>query len=376
MAKAPETGMDVAEMKKLLIVSKREPVNCAIGIGKQGQALLLLHKTKSGMAVLADLKKDFPDIKNPGHGSALVDTDADAKLVVLTLNKAAGGIGRKLKKTLKGTGFSKVTIKNEDGSVAEAVGEEEEEESEADGQEAAATPPTEQTTTTAPEPADLGALKAELGTLIPKLVAASGGDPAKMDTLKQAAGAANAAIKNNDAAAAADAMAKLKDMMASDTSSSSIPVAPPTAPPVTPPVEIKPIDQGLFVKMQKSRLIWDSARKKVSGEIGSLKDAVRAEFAGDFEETKAIDALSQLDDILAQFDDQLLDALDDALSETDPAKHAAYVETARDVIDDYLAYYNSNELVQNLNGDTPFGTKLTIGATISATLKALQATLH
>ncbi|HYZ62705.1 MAG TPA: hypothetical protein VE650_09635, partial [Acetobacteraceae bacterium] len=71
-----------------------------------------------------------------------------------------------------------------------------------------------------------------------------------------------------------------------------------------------------------------------------------------------------------------IDALDDALSEQDPAKHAEAVEEAKEVLADYAKFVQSNELVQKLNGDTPFGMSLSIGTTMAATLKALQASLR
>lgn len=372
MAKAPETGMDIAEMKKLLVVSKREPVSCAVGVGKDQQGLLLMHKTKSGVALMADLRKEFGDVKNPSHGTALVDTDVDAKLVVLTLNKAAGGMGKRLKKTLKGTGFTKVTIRLEDGTVAEAVGEEDEE-GESEGTEAPAEASSEAIPEAPPPPPvdEVGPIKLEFAALIPKLAAASGGDAQKMEALKAAAAKVNAAIKANDAGAAQTALDALKSLMGSAPSSAP-PVSSSSAPPPAPTGD----DKGQFVKMQKSRLIWDSARKKVSGEIEALKSAVQAEFAGDFEETKALDALDKLDDILANLDDELLDRLDDVLNEGDPAKRADAVKDAKETIDRYLAFYDSNDLLKNLNGDTPFGTKLTVGATVATTLKALQASLN
>ncbi len=48
----------------------------------------------------------------------------------------------------------------------------------------------------------------------------------------------------------------------------------------------------------------------------------------------------------------------------------------RNVLNDYSSFVQSNELVQKLAGDTPFGMKLTIGPTLAATVKALQASLH
>src|SRR3954454_22351553 len=118
-----DRGMEVADMKRLLTKSKVEPVNVAVGLDGKN-AVMMLHKIKQPKAVSKDLEGKFKGLKNPRWGTAFVDTDADAKLVILTLNRTAAGMGQKLKKTLKGTGFSKVRIQLEDGTIDEDVGEE------------------------------------------------------------------------------------------------------------------------------------------------------------------------------------------------------------------------------------------------------------
>ncbi len=132
-----------------------------------------------------------------------------------------------------------------------------------------------------------------------------------------------------------------------------------------------------FVRMQKCRLIWESVRKRVASEIASLKRAVADEFDGDPEETAALDSLDQLDDILQSFDERLIDTLDEMFNEKIASKERdALLKEAKALIDEYLAYAQSNELVRKLDGDTPFGVKLSIGTTMTTSLKALQANLH
>lgn len=105
------TGMARAEMKKLLNVAKEAPVSCAVGVGPQaGVGLLLLHRTKPARAVAALLKAAVPAARNTRWGKASVDQDDDPQLVTIRLNKPVPGMVRKLVKTLKGTGFTKVMI--------------------------------------------------------------------------------------------------------------------------------------------------------------------------------------------------------------------------------------------------------------------------
>ena len=116
-AETPPTGMDHAEMKRFLLKSKQEPVNCALGIGDdKSVALLMLSPHRSAKSLQGDLQKQFPTAFNTRFGTAMVDTDDDPTLVKFMLNKAVTSMARRLVKTLKGTGFRKVQILLEDGS--------------------------------------------------------------------------------------------------------------------------------------------------------------------------------------------------------------------------------------------------------------------
>jgi hypothetical protein len=357
-------------MKKLLTRSKDEPVNCAVALAGQ-QALMLLHKTKQPRALSAELEKEHPDAKNTRWGNASVDIDKDPKLVVLTLNKAASGLARKLKQTLKGTGFSKVEIRLEDGSVAESASEEEEE-SEGEGVGTAPSEPgpkPEEAKKDAPPQVDLADLRSQLVDLVKRIPAAAASDPTRLDALKKLAAAANDAVRANDGPGATKAIAGLRQVIekAAPAQNGASAEASPAA--------TAEVPKGAFVAMQKSRLIWDAARKRIAADINKFRDSVMDEMADDPEVTQVMDSLDGLDDVLDNLDERLMDKHDEALSERDPVKHAALHAEASKIIDQYIAYTKSNDLIKKLEGDTPFG-KLTISSTVSATLKALQTSLH
>ena len=125
-AETPPTGMDHAEMKRFLLKSKQEPVNCALGIGDdKSVALLMLSPHRSAKSLQGDLQKQFPTAFNTRFGTAMVDTDDDPTLVKFMLNKAVTSMARRLVKTLKGTGFRKVQILLGDGTPVETAAEEE-----------------------------------------------------------------------------------------------------------------------------------------------------------------------------------------------------------------------------------------------------------
>jgi hypothetical protein len=112
MADPDETGMDKAEMKRLLSVAGKKPVNCAVAKPNKGQmALLLMDKVRQPKALVKDLQGQFVDMKNPRWGTVSVDAQQNPKLAVFELNKPFPGLARRLGKTLKGTGFSAVDVK-------------------------------------------------------------------------------------------------------------------------------------------------------------------------------------------------------------------------------------------------------------------------
>lgn len=112
---ASGTGMGRQDLKKLLIRSKKEPVSCALAQGdaKSGSlGLILLDKIKLPKQLMKSLKEQFPLARSPCFGTASVDMEQDPKLVTFRLNKRIPGLDRRMRKSLKGTGFTKVAIES------------------------------------------------------------------------------------------------------------------------------------------------------------------------------------------------------------------------------------------------------------------------
>ena len=110
---AVNVGMSTQDLKKLLAVARKAPVSCALAAANQetaGRCLILLNRVKSPKAVLAELKGQFPALKAPCFGTVKVDMDADPKLAAFVVNKKVSGMSRQLVKSLKGTGFTKVSV--------------------------------------------------------------------------------------------------------------------------------------------------------------------------------------------------------------------------------------------------------------------------
>jgi hypothetical protein len=112
MADPDETGMEKAEMKRLLSVARKTPVNCAVAKPNKGQmALVLMDKVRTPKALVKDLQDQFADMKAARWGTVSVDAEQNPKLAVFELNKPFPGLARRLVKTLKGTGFNAVDVK-------------------------------------------------------------------------------------------------------------------------------------------------------------------------------------------------------------------------------------------------------------------------
>jgi hypothetical protein len=197
-----QTGMERAEMKRFLLKSKQEPVNCALGVGDdKSVALLMLSPHRSAKSLQGDLQKQFPSAFNTRFGTAVVDTDDDPTLVKFMLNKPVTSMARRLVKTLKGTGFRKVQILLEDGTPVETAAEEAGVGVAADGQvvEADARP-------------DAGALQNELAVLVQRIKDVA--DPAMKARLAKLATDTNGNIKTNNLTYAATYLAQLRNGLA------------------------------------------------------------------------------------------------------------------------------------------------------------------
>jgi hypothetical protein len=204
----PNTGMDRAEMKKLLLAGKPgEPVKIAVAQGKDAaRALFLVDKFKQPQKLEDELTAKFPEAKNARRGTAFVDPD-DKHLIKIVVNKAAPNICQRLVKTLKGTGFTKVEIATEDGSFKDAYGEaDENEQTGSESQESGAPEPPQ---AEAPAP-DAGALQRALAGLIPRIPQVAGNDSALLGVLKKLAVDATTSLKTGNLETAAGFIEELR----------------------------------------------------------------------------------------------------------------------------------------------------------------------
>lgn len=387
MAKDVDTGMDKQDMKRLLMKSKSEPVNCAFASSDTDKtmALLMLDKVKAPRAVEKELTSTFPKAFNARFGQAFVDTEVDAKLVRFTINKPISGAARKLVKTLKGTGFTKVEIVLEDGTPVESESEAEtapaqpgQAEAQAGGAPGDTTvPPAAPPPQPAPpDPAELTRQLTEQVKRIPGVLAFA---PTLKDALAKSATDAQVNIKTGNFVYATTYIEQLRRALdaaeAKRAESAEAPPPPPPPPPAAAPAAAAapPRPEGAGkVAYAKSRLAWLATRKKVESDL----DRLRSEIVASFEEDGAnLDQLfkNRVAPMMAALDESLADKLDEAANAEDPAARQALIGEARAIIKRYTDYVNSEPLLADLD-DNPF-TPVAIRALLTTTLGTLDKSI-
>ena len=365
------TGMSKADMKKMLAHAKESPVSCAVGQGDNAaMGLLVMHRTKPERAMEKILKDDFPEAKNVRFGTAFVNVDENPKLVKIKLNRAVSGIARRLIKTLKGTGFSKVVIVTEDGSAVEDYEEEDEEAEIGDGAAASAptapTPPADAPPGPPPPPPppaaagpapDAAALARALAALAPQIPKAVGDDMGRKATLLKLATDANVNLKTGNLTYAANLIEQLRKAL--DALAPAAADAPPTSP----------------QQLAASRQEWTGVQAKVKAEVEKLRAELAQTYADSPFASEIVSKFqAKVAPVTAQFDDRLLVVLDDLMKAPEADGRAALINQARGLIKGYLSFAMSDPFIGELDSN-PF-IRLDIKPTVTGTLANLTKALH
>lgn len=364
MAGEVNTGMDKTEMKRLLAKSKQEPVNCAFGQGKDKTvALLLLDKIKGPRGVEKDLVKQFPDANNTRFGVALVDMDDDPKEVKFRINKMVSGAARKLIKTLKGTGYTKVVIMLDDGTVVEKDSEEEEQPTtETQGTETVTPPSNEPEASNVPPPPpppppqpqapayDKAALTKQWNDLVKEIPAALAKAPLLKDQLTKYATDGQVNLKTDNLAYAAAAIEQLRRALEA----------------------VKAGETGASkATYEKSAKIWHAIRGQMEEKI----EALRSQIVTTYEPTGLSGQLdtayrNRVSGVLEMLDESLADKLESASQVLDPTARATLVQEAKVLIQTYKGFVDTDGTITELDSN-PFGVDMKLRATVGGALGVL-----
>jgi hypothetical protein len=345
MAKEPasETIMPLAKIKPLLILSKKEPVQAAIGLTSDGEGVILLDKKASPRKVGSMLKASAAKAKlqlntsSLRFGRAEVDPEYDSTMVRFFLNKDAPGAMRpKLVEVLKRAAFGKVEL-NVDPSI------DEEAEEGAEGQEAAgaATPPPAPPPPPGPSQGDT---VKELAGLIRRIPEAAGADAGLKAKLAKLATDANAQIKANDLEAAGGLITQLREAIDAGGAAA------------------KPAGR-------KSLPTWIDAKEEAGAQIGKLQEAMRGLGHPLFARLA--------DQGLNGITGRLQVGLQVALTELDGASGEARVKAqqkARGAVADLRSFLSTDPVLPLLE-DNPLGVPVTLRAGLSHALDTIDAVI-
>jgi hypothetical protein len=326
----PVIGMDKDELKILLRKSKSAPVNCAVAASGEDRTLgvMLLDKVKASKAVSTQLEKRYPKATLVRWGTAEVDTDVDPKLVTFTLNKNVTGLGKKLKKSLKGTGYTKVLINFEDGSPSEQELDEEE---------------------GAPQTAGAARPGATVESESPESETTENSSP----TVNATAGSEapqEAAIK-----AEAEQETEAKEAEEAEQQTAASP--------------------QIAAKHVTSAKIWIGTRAKVQAEVDKLKAEILKTYQGQAVVSEIEKAyVGKVQPAIDKFDLALAQKLAEASKATDAATQAKLGTEARAILGRYVQYVASEPLIKELD-ENPF-VPLSIRPTVITTLKQLGDALR
>lgn len=345
---ADEAGMEKGELRKLLTIAKKTPVNAAIGMSKDGTPALLLHKIKQPRALSKELEAGTSELKNMRWGEFYVDEEKDPKTLVARLNKPASGLARKLVKVVKFAGFSKVVLQFEDGTTE--AGEDEETPAAEPGAAlpAIAAAPPEASPDSPPQASDLGPITARITTLVKRMMPLISADPSRGDTLKGVAKEAQAALQSRDVGQAEAAAARLEEVII------GFEQAAPPADPAT---------------IAKARSAWIAVRQRLDLDLHKLLDAVRETYEG-HDGLAEIErrVQTELDGVLGSLDDELARKLDD-LGKAADADRPKLAAEAKQIVARYQQHVASNKLLGVID-DNPF-VPLTVQKTTNAALSAI-----
>jgi len=128
-----------------------------------------------------------------------------------------------------------------------------------------------------------------------------------------------------------------------------------------------------MVRLQQARLQWETTRATLRQRLRLLETKTLAFFADRPEFSRAQAAVGRLDEVMAALDEDLIDTLDDALNESDPARRLDIQAEALLCVEDYADFVRSSALVADLDAN-PF-TPVDIRETVLRSAGQLHAAL-
>ncbi len=145
---------------------------------------------------------------------------------------------------------------------------------------------------------------------------------------------------------ALDALEKLIDGAAANGTAQAQPAA--QTPAATPPAGRQP---QAFVAFTQTRLAWDQARKAVQADLRKLEAEILARCKDESDFADIQDGAKTLYEMLDVLDERLIDKLDEALNATTPQARQKFHLQAREIVDEYLEFVETDELVADIDAN-------------------------
>ena len=124
------------------------------------------------------------------------------------------------------------------------------------------------------------------------------------------------------------------------------------------------------VAFEKIHLDWDSNKKAVETQLEALRQAIIA----DFEDPESLAATSNLQKVLARFNEGLGDTIDALRDSAEVTQRSQLATKAVGIADHYLDYLGGDPLVAHIE-QNPFDINVAVRDTLSAPLHAVKAEL-
>jgi hypothetical protein len=355
MAKAPASDsiMTPEKMRPLLAMSKHEPVQAAIGMTNDGEALILLDKRAKPRRVLAMLRGDAAKAKlavnaaSLRFGRAEVDPDYDPAMVRFFVNKETPGVTRvRLLEVIKRVPFQKVEI-NVDPSLEEDAEQHEDDEIETSGSGGdIPLPPSPSSPHGQP---DVATLHHELAVLMQNIDKVAAGDAGLRASLVHLAGAPNEALKAGDLAAAQAGIAALGHAMSAAMHRTGQP--------------------GTHRPAEDLLTLFRDAKETVDTGLSQLQTAMRDTGNEDLVRIADIGMYGMTNGEGVGLMKALME-----LRGAPPGRRDGQAKAARDAAAAYKQAVFSHKLV-DLVDDNPWGVQVGIKATLGPALDAIAAAI-
>ncbi len=330
----------IEEVKALLAVARKRPVNFGLCLGSDPEdTVLVLHRMKSPEILARQAKKEGSTNK-----IALGVVDVQGKVAHLSCaEEPPAGTAKRLKKFLANVVKMKLAVRLVDasGNVLDEDVEEEDlladagdEGAEAEVAEAEAEPDT------ASEPGaadtDLTArVQAALDRLKPRIAAAREANEKAGPVLDKLIADLRAAGEAGDGGALKQRLEQIVAVISK--------VLPPAGEAAAAPISI--------VELGKARHEWIATREKVFADLGRMKRQIEADYADMPEAADAVNgALSRLDRLIADLNMALHDELDEVLN-AEPANRPAKAAKARATMADFAKLVKSDPIFKELDGN-------------------------